>query len=77
MTMNIMRAKRDATPAIKNKPQKLLRLRLLDVTEVLESGQLLCFPNKAFSISFILSPSVMFRTALDTSDTRGEPLGKA
>jgi hypothetical protein len=38
--MKIMRAKSAAIPAIKNNPQKLLILRLLNETEVPESGQL-------------------------------------
>jgi hypothetical protein len=47
MAMKIMRAKNAASPAIKNNPQKLLRLRILDETEVLESGQLPFLPNHA------------------------------
>jgi hypothetical protein len=76
MAKKIMRAKNAASPAIKNNPQKLLRLRILDETEVLESGQLPFLPNHASSICFILSPSVTFKIALDISGTRGEPLGK-
>jgi hypothetical protein len=74
--MKIKRAESEAIPAIKNNPPKLLRLRLFDEIKVLESGQLLCFPNHASAICFILSSSVTFRIALDTSGTRGEPLGK-
>ena len=71
-----MRADKEATPAMRNRPQKLARLRLAEETLFLESIQLFCFPSHAFSIFFIFSPSVTFKTALDTSDTRGEPTGK-
>jgi hypothetical protein len=74
--MKIMRANNAASPAIKNNPQKLLRLRLLDEIEELDSGQVLFLPNHAPSICFISSPSVTFKIALDISGTRGEPLGK-
>jgi hypothetical protein len=76
MHTEMMRADVEATPVMRNRPQKLARLRLLEETWVLESGQLLSFPSHAFSISFIFSPSVTFKIALETSATRGEPLGK-
>jgi hypothetical protein len=74
--MKIMRANNAASPAIKNNPQKLLRLRLLDVIEELDSGHVPFLPNHESSIRFILSPSVTFKIALDISGIRGEPLGK-
>ena len=62
--------------AMRNRPQKLSRLRLPEETWVLELEQLLWSPNHAFSISFIFSPSVTFNIAQETSDTKGEPFGK-
>ena len=72
----MMRADNEAMPAMRNRPQKLSRLRLPKETWVLELGQLLWSPNHAFSISFIFSPSVTFNTARETSDTKGEPFVK-
>ena len=72
----IIRAESAAIPEIKNNPPKLLRLWLVDEMEVPESGQLLCLPNHAFSIFFILPHPVKFSIALDISGTRREPLGK-
>ena len=71
-----MRADKEAMPAMRNRPQKLSRLRLPEETWVLELGQLLWFLNLAFSISFIFSPSVTFNTAHETLDTKGEPFVK-
>jgi hypothetical protein len=76
MLMDTMIANKEATPAIRNRPQKLVRLRLLAETWVLESGQLVPIPSHAFSIVLIFSPSVTFKIALETSATRGEPFGK-
>jgi hypothetical protein len=72
----MMRADKEALPAMRNRPQKLARLRPPEETWVLESGQLVCSPSHAFSICFIFSPSVTFKIALETSDTKGEPIGK-
>ena len=71
-----MRADKEAMPAMRNRPQKLSRLRLPEETWVLELEQLLWSPNHAFSISFIFSPSVTFNTAHETLDTKGEPFVK-
>ena len=72
----MMRADKEAIPAMRNRPEKLAKLRLPEESWVLEFGQLVCSPSHAFSISFIFSPSVTFKIALETSDTRGEPIGK-
>ena len=72
----MMRADKEAMPATRNKPQKLSRLRLPEETWVLELGQSLWSPSHFFSISFICFPSVTFKTAHETSDTKGEPFGK-
>ena len=72
----MIRADKEAMPAMRNRPQKLSRLRLPEETWVLELEQLLWSPNHAFSISFIFSPSVTFNIAQETSDTKGEPFGK-
>ena len=74
--MEMMRANKEATPAMRNRPQKLARLRLAEETWLLEFVQLFCCPSHAFSISFLFFPSVTFKIALDTSDTKGEPIGK-
>jgi hypothetical protein len=76
MHTDMMRADKEATPAMRNRPQKLERLRLSEETLGLESEQLESFPSHAFSIFFIFSPSVTFKIALETSAIRGEPLGK-
>lgn len=75
--MNNATADKEAVPAIRKRPQKLLRPRLSEVTIALESGQTVSEINQVFSIFFILSPSDTFRIALETSPTRGDPLGKA
>ena len=71
-----MRANKETIPAIRNRPQKLSRLRLLEEIWVLELGDSLWSPSHAFSISFSFPPSVTFKIALETSDTKGEPFGK-
>ena len=73
----MMRAKNEATPAIRKSPQKLSRPRLFDENMLLGSGQVVSFLNHTPSISFIFFPSVTCSIALEMSGTRGEPLGKA
>ena len=74
--MHVMRATEEATPAMRNRPQKLLRPMLFEETELVSSVQLGLFPNQAFSNCNILAPSVTLKTFLETSATRGEPFGK-
>ena len=47
--MHMMRATDEATPAMRNRPQKLLRPMLFEETELVSSGQLGVCPNHAFS----------------------------
>lgn len=68
-------AKNEAMPAIRNRPQKLLRLRWLEDREVFRSGQLFGFLNHLFSICCISSPCVTFKIALETSSVKGDFLG--
>ena len=75
MVMHVVRATHEATPAMRNRPQKLLRPMLFEETELVSSGQLGVCPNHAFSNCSILAPSVTFKTSLETSATRGEPFG--
>lgn len=75
--MYVIRANNEVIPAIKNRPQKLLRPSLFEGTELLRSGQIPRSPNHFPHIFSILSPSVTFKIALETSGARGDPLGKA
>ena len=47
--MHMMRAIDEATPTVRNRPQKLLRPMLFEETELVSSGQLGVCPNHAFS----------------------------
>ena len=76
MEKEVMKADKEAMPTMRNRPQKLSRLRLQEETWLLELGQLLWSPNHAFPTSFTFSPLVTFNTACETSDTKGEPFGK-
>ena len=49
VVMHMMRATNEATPAMRNRPQKLLRPMLFEETELVSSGQLGVCPNHAFS----------------------------
>ena len=73
--MHVMRATNETTPTMRNRPYKLLRSMLFEETKLMSSGQLGVFPNLVFSSCSILVPSVMFKTSLETSATRGEPFG--
>ena len=73
--MHVMRAMNEATPVMRNRSQKLLRLMLFEETKLMSSGQLGVFPNLVFSSCSILVPFVTFKTSLETSATRGEPFG--
>ena len=76
LAKKINNASTETTPVMRKRPPKLLKARLEDAKLLLWFGQLVGSPNHAFSISVILSPSVMFRIALEMSDTSGDPLGK-
>lgn len=67
---------KEAMPVMRKRPKKLAMLRLSEVRSLSLLGRLLRSPNHLFSISTILPPSVVFRMALERSETRGEPLGK-
>lgn len=72
---NMIRAKHEETPEMRNRPQKLSTPRLLESENMgLLTEQVA--PNHLFSMFFISSPSVTFKIDLETSGTRGEPLGK-
>ena len=73
----MMRDSDEETPAMRKRPQKLSRPRLSESEMVGFVSEHVASPaNHLFSISFMASPSVKFRIALETSGTRGEPLGK-
>jgi len=74
--MKMKRARTAAAPAIKNRPQKLSRSKLLEEIELVESRQMDFDGNHVFSISVILGPSVTLRIASEISGTSGDPLGK-
>ncbi|WCJ30461.1 hypothetical protein M5689_012021 [Euphorbia peplus] len=76
MAKNTIKASIDASPASKNKPQKLWMLRLFEETEVFGSGHVFGFPNHVSSIFFILAPSFTISNALDMSRSRGDPLAR-
>ncbi|KAK3437309.1 hypothetical protein EUGRSUZ_C01872 [Eucalyptus grandis] len=75
ITMKMRRAKTATTPAIKNRPQKLSRPKLLEIMEEVESRQLVSDVHHAFSI-LVIGPSVTLRIAREMSGTSGDPLGK-
>lgn len=73
----MMRDSDEETPAMRKRPQKLSRPILLESEMVGFVSKHVAFPaNHLFSISLMTSPSVTFRIALETSGTKGEPLGK-
>ena len=66
-----------AVPAMRNRPQKLLKLSLEEVILEMEDHELSSFLNHFLCNWFIFSLSVTFNTALDMSATNGEPMGNA
>lgn len=74
---NTIKAKHEDNPEMRKRPQKLSTPRLLESENIgLVTEQVAFFPNHLFSMFFISSPSVTFSIDLETSGTRGEPLGK-
>lgn len=83
MKLNFPRVKTHIRKAMRNRSQKLSRPSCLDEVDgfgsglVTGSGQVSSFfLNHASSSSFPLGDSATFRIALETSATRGDPIGK-
>ena len=74
--MHMMRAADEATPAIRNSPQKLSTPMLSEECELLSPRQLEFCSNHTFSNLAVWSPSVKCKIRIETSDTRGECFGK-
>lgn len=65
----------ETTPVMRKRPENWYKLRLAEVTALFWLGQIVSL-NHLFWMATILSPSVTFSTALETSGTSGEPFWK-
>lgn len=78
MDKNMAKENKDDSPAIRKRPLKLSRLRLLEVTKapslVLQPSPT-PFPNHFLEILSMASSSFSFKIALETSGVSGEPFG--
>lgn len=67
----------ETAPVMRKRPAKLRKESLLELIASASALQLDFFSSLFDSISRSLFPSVMFKIALETSGTRGDPLANA